>query len=109
MIRRLSWIDRDKLLTFILSCQNKTTGGFSDRPGHGVDPFHTLFGIAGISLLVHNGNQTNSNSSDHQVNSSANSIDLDELRKLVKPINPVLCMPEDVIAKLNVKMQLLTI
>ena len=60
MIGRLSWIDRDKLLTFILSCQNKTTGGFSDRSGHGVDLFHTLFGNAGISFLVHTDNQANS-------------------------------------------------
>lgn len=27
------------------------TGGFSDRPGDLPDPFHTLFGLAALSLL----------------------------------------------------------
>jgi len=26
-------------------------GGFSDRPGDMVDPFHTLFGVAALALL----------------------------------------------------------
>jgi len=26
-------------------------GGFADRPGDMVDVFHTLFGVAGLSLL----------------------------------------------------------
>ena len=44
-----------------------------------VDPFHTLFGIAGLSLL---GNRT------------------------IKPVNPVFCMPQETIdrRKLNVQM-----
>lgn len=60
--------------------QDEETGGFADRPGDMVDPFHTLFGLAGLSLL---GNRT----IDH--------------------VNPVYCMPERVIKKLNIKYQLL--
>lgn len=39
-----------------------------------MDPFHTLFGLAGLSLLGD---------------------------KSVLPVNPVYCMPEDVIRKLS--------
>ncbi|KAI3374703.1 hypothetical protein L3Q82_021274 [Scortum barcoo] len=72
IIGRIHWIDKAKLRTFILACQDEETGGFADRPGDMVDPFHTLFGIAGLSLL-----------GDEQI----------------KPVNPVLCMPEDVLQR----------
>ena len=45
-------------------------GGFADRPGDMVDPFHTLFGVAALSLL---GDKT------------------------IEPVNPVFCMPQSVI------------
>ena len=68
MIDRLHWIDGDKLTAFILRCQVRFTlsallvyltsvfqdpgmGGIADRPGDMVDVFHTVFGIAGLSLL----------------------------------------------------------
>ena len=31
--------------------QDTETGGFADRPGDLPDPFHTLFGVAGLGLL----------------------------------------------------------
>lgn len=31
--------------------QDSETGGFSDRPGDLPDPFHSLFGLAALSLL----------------------------------------------------------
>jgi geranylgeranyl transferase type-2 subunit beta len=34
-----------------LTCQDYEGGGISDRPGDMVDVFHTLFGLAGLSLL----------------------------------------------------------
>ncbi|VDM79349.1 unnamed protein product [Strongylus vulgaris] len=56
------------LMKFIYACQDDETGGFSDRPGDCViytlgspsflfqpDPFHTLFGVAGLSLLGREG------------------------------------------------------
>jgi geranylgeranyl transferase type-2 subunit beta len=55
MIGRLGWIDGERLKTFILSCQDTENGGIADRPGDTVDVFHTCFGIAGLSLLGHDG------------------------------------------------------
>ncbi|KAF2757233.1 terpenoid cyclases/Protein prenyltransferase [Pseudovirgaria hyperparasitica] len=52
-IGRLHWIDRDKLRDFILQCQDFELGGIADRPGDMVDVFHTVFGIAGLSLLAY--------------------------------------------------------
>lgn len=67
MIGRLHWIDGGKLASFILKCQVRVPGcgkevradwpqdpekgGIADRPGDMVDVFHTVFGIAGLSLL----------------------------------------------------------
>lgn len=68
----MHWIDQDKLTTFILACQDTETGGFSDRPGDIVDPFHTLFGTAALSLM---GNDT------------------------LKDINPIFCMAEEVVQR----------
>lgn len=81
---------QEKLTEYILACQDEETGGFSDRPGdmvslriHSsfmvcsfsqVDPYHTLFGLAGLSLLG-------------------------DVR--IKPINPVYCLPHYLIEKLK--------
>jgi geranylgeranyl transferase type-2 subunit beta len=97
---RLSWIDAEALTGFILACQDAESGldhappstalsaafstfglqcaplrasdagGFADRPGDMVDPFHTLFGVAALSLLGHGS---------------------------VSPVNPIFCMPQSVI------------
>lgn len=80
IIGRLHWIDKAKLSQFILACQDEETGGFADRPNDMVDPFHTLFGLAGLSLLG---------------------------EKSVKAVNPVLCMPEEVIASTGIRLQYL--
>ncbi|KAH0534201.1 hypothetical protein FGG08_007212 [Glutinoglossum americanum] len=55
MIGRLHWIDGKKLEAFILRCQDPEMGGIADRPGDMVDVFHTVFGIAGLSLLKYPG------------------------------------------------------
>ena len=49
------WIDLDKLKTFILRCQDDINGGISDRPDDEPDVYHTFFGIAGLSLMKHEG------------------------------------------------------
>ena len=67
-------------MRFILACQDEETGGFADRPGDMVDPFHTLFGITGLSLLGD---------------------------KSVKVVNPVFCMPQETIDRTKVKPQIL--
>ncbi|KAL2215325.1 type II protein geranylgeranyltransferase beta subunit [Thermoascus aurantiacus ATCC 26904] len=72
MIGRLHWIDRDKLAAFILRCQDPESGGIADRPGNMVDVFHTVFGIAGLSLLGFDG---------------------------LKEVDPVYCMPKEITAR----------
>jgi geranylgeranyl transferase type-2 subunit beta len=75
ILGRLGWIDRDKLIGFILDSQvcpflipapewdviqegkdaddqDLEDGGIGDRPGDWVDVFHTIFGVAGMSPLV---------------------------------------------------------
>ncbi|KAJ8276943.1 hypothetical protein GJAV_G00069640 [Gymnothorax javanicus] len=81
IIGRIHWIDKSKLRAFILACQDEETGGFADRPGDMVDPFHTLFGIAGLSLLG------------------------DEV---IKTVNPVFCMPEEVLRRIGLYPELLS-
>lgn len=76
IIGRLHWIDANALENFILACQDMESGGFSDRPGDMPDPYHTLFGLAALSLLGHNS---------------------------IKPVNPTYCMPQYIIDKLGLK------
>lgn len=80
IIGKIHWIDKGKLIKFILACQDDETGGFADRPGDMVDPFHTLFGICGLSLLG---------------------------EEKIKPVNPVFCMPEEVIRRNGIQLELL--
>ena len=78
---RLHRVDREKLCSFILACQDEETGGFADRPGDTVDPFHTLFGIVGLSLLG---------------------------EEQIKPVSPVFCMHEEVLRRVNVQPELVS-
>ena len=39
------------LCAHLYTKQDTETGGFADRPGDLPDPFHTLFGVAGLGLL----------------------------------------------------------
>ncbi|KAL9012723.1 MAG: hypothetical protein Q9173_002534 [Seirophora scorigena] len=55
MIDKLHWIDKDKLAEFILQCQDTELGGIADRPGDMVDVFHTVFAVAGLSLIGYPG------------------------------------------------------
>eukprot|EP00112_Aurelia_sp_Birch-Aquarium-sp1_P003054 Seg1342.11 transcript_id=Seg1342.11/GoldUCD/mRNA.D3Y31 product="Geranylgeranyl transferase type-2 subunit beta" protein_id=Seg1342.11/GoldUCD/D3Y31 len=82
IIGKLHWIDKDKLCRFILASQDEETGGFADRPGDMVDPFHTLFGIAGLSLLKHD-------------------------TENIKAIDPVYCLPSSVMQRIGIKLNLL--
>lgn len=61
--------------------QDNETGGFSDRTGNLPDIFHTLFGLAGLSLL---GNDSR-----------------------LKKVNPTYCMTQNVIDRLGLKPQIL--
>ncbi|XP_041001127.1 geranylgeranyl transferase type-2 subunit beta 1-like isoform X1 [Juglans microcarpa x Juglans regia] len=55
MIDRVHWISKEKLVKFILDCQDTENGGISDRPDDAVDVYHTYFGVAGLSLLEYPG------------------------------------------------------
>lgn len=74
IIGKLDWIDYDKLREFILDSQDQIKGGISDRPDNEVDVYHTLFGLAGLSLMG-----------------------FDSLIE----INPVYCMPQTVVNKIK--------
>ena len=67
---------------FILCSQDSEEGGISDRPGDVCDPFHTLFGLAGLSLLGD--------------------------RSLAE-IDPVLCMPAQTLRRRGVRPQTLIV
>lgn len=73
-LKRLHWIDSGKLIEFILSAQDPDNGGIADRPGDMADVFHTLFGIAGLSLLGYPG---------------------------LGEVDPVYCMPRSVIERMD--------
>ncbi|CAG7879204.1 unnamed protein product [Brassica rapa] len=55
MIDRVHWINKAKLVKFILDCQDLENGGISDRPDDDVNIYHTYFGVAGLSLLEYRG------------------------------------------------------
>ncbi|XP_028795108.1 geranylgeranyl transferase type-2 subunit beta 1-like isoform X1 [Neltuma alba] len=89
MIDRVHWINKEKLIKFILNCQvvlaellscdfesDTENGGISDRPDDAVDIFHTYFGVAGLSLLEYPG---------------------------VKPIDPAYALPVDVVDRIFFK------
>ncbi|KAI8030119.1 Geranylgeranyl transferase type-2 subunit beta 1 [Camellia lanceoleosa] len=42
MIDKVQWIHNEKLVKFILDCQDKEKGGISDRPNDAIDVFHTF-------------------------------------------------------------------
>ncbi|XP_025191571.1 geranylgeranyl transferase type-2 subunit beta-like [Melanaphis sacchari] len=81
ILGRDHWIDKEELKTFILASQDNEGGGFSDRPGDEPDPFHTLFGLAALSLMSYD---------------------------KILPIDPTYCMPKAVINRLGLKPQTLS-
>ena len=83
ILDRLDWIDSDKLITFILQCQNEEDGGIADRPGDEADVFHTFFGICGLSFLGY----------------------LDTAGVKHVDVNPTFAMPVDVVERLGLKCQ----
>ncbi|TBU50669.1 rab geranylgeranyltransferase [Dichomitus squalens] len=76
ILNKVPWINAEKLTAFILSAQDPEQGGIADRPGDQPDVFHTIFGVAGLSILGYPG--------------------LDDL-------DPVYCMPASVIESLGLR------
>ncbi|CAI5445015.1 unnamed protein product [Caenorhabditis angaria] len=75
ILGRLDFIDEKKMKRFIFACQDDETGGFADRPGDCADPFHTVFGIAALSLF---GDET------------------------LEPVDPIFCMTKRSLGKLSI-------
>nr|CDS28314.1 Rab geranylgeranyltransferase beta subunit [Hymenolepis microstoma] len=111
ILGRLMWIDASELAKFICASQDTDTGGISDRPGNYPDPFHTLFGLAGLSLLsrLHvNSDQAMVNDDNEEVKDSPERSEvLESAFKNLNEINPVFCMPQYVIDRLSLRVQLL--
>jgi len=76
ILNKLTWIDSAALTRFILSAQDPEGGGIADRPGDMTDVFHTLFGVAGLSLLGYPG---------------------------LEDVDPVYCMPASLIERMGLK------
>ncbi|KAJ7499100.1 rab geranylgeranyltransferase [Mycena latifolia] len=55
ILDKVTWINTEKLTAFILSAQDPENGGIADRPGDMADVFHTIFGVAGLSILGYPG------------------------------------------------------
>lgn len=72
------------LSAFIIACQDDDAGGVADRPGNMSDPFHTLFGLAGLAMLRAREDCAG-----------------------LRDINPVYCMPQSVIDRMGLKPQML--
>ena len=86
---RVNWINRDKLATFILKCQDDDDGGIADRPDDMADIFHTFFGISGLSLLGHLHSQA-----------------IPECKPF-RQIDPVYALPTDVVQRLGLQGQVI--
>ncbi|GAV09654.1 hypothetical protein RvY_19158 [Ramazzottius varieornatus] len=98
IIGRLHWIDAGRLQRYILACQDIELGGIADRPGNYADPFHTVFGTAGLSLLPV-GLNAEPAGPDEKGDASTTIAP--------KKANPVLCMAQEIIDRVGVQVQIL--
>jgi geranylgeranyl transferase type-2 subunit beta len=107
MLGRLRWIDHAKMRRYILACQDDETGGVADRPGDVPDPFHTLFGVAGLSLMAHGPGAEVDACEDGDA--LIKDEEVKKHRDLLAEVDPVFCMPKRVIQRLGIVTQTLTI
>ena len=105
------WIDAADLAKFICASQDTETGGISDRPGNYPDPFHTLFGLSGLSLLsrlkVHNSEEVPNDDQNKDSGDEKSCQALSVASSTLRDINPVLCMPQYIIDRLAIRVQIL--
>lgn len=119
ILGRLTWIDEKKLTHFILASQDSETGGIADRPGDIADPFHTLFGLAGLSLIAHYDNPS-SHTCPNGCGKNGDLTTIDEInveefvadaislaKTRLRPINPIFCMPQYVIERMGLRLQMI--
>ena len=94
ILGKLDWINKEKLIQFILNCQDVEDGGISDRPGNVADVYHTFFGIGGLSLLGY--------FDDPKVLAKHPEY------KRYKRIHPVYAIPEHVVERLQLESEILS-
>ena len=92
---RLAWINEDKLISFILECQDADGGGFSDRPGNSADIFHTFFGICGLHLLGYFKDDRNNNLFASEGGTKV------KIDSRLHDINPTYALPWPIVEALN--------
>ena len=90
ILNKVSWINQDKLASFILKCQDHDDGGIADRPDDMPDAYHTFFGIAGLSLLGHLHNEAQ------------------EATTAYRQIDPLYALPTNVVRRLKLQGQVVT-
>ena len=92
----MNWIDKSKLTTFILQCQDSDDGGIADRPGNMADIFHTFFGISGLSLLGYFSETNNDITCCDKVKDDT---------MFTRLIDPTYALPLNIVEKLNLPRQ----
>ena len=92
MIGKLKWINTDKLIAYILACQDPEEGGIADRPGNCADVYHTFFGIGGLSLLGY--------FEDPEVIAKMPFV------KTYRKIHPVFAIPTDIVESLQLEYEI---
>lgn len=105
ILGRLMWIDAADLAKFICASQDSDTGGISDRPGNIPDPFHTLFGLAGLSLLSRLNAEKTSEATENGDEKACDPLSVASYA--LRAINPVFCMPQHIIDRLSIRVQIL--
>jgi geranylgeranyl transferase type-2 subunit beta len=91
MIGKLDWINKEKLIDYILDCQDLEDGGIADRPGNVADVFHTFFGICGLVMLGY----FETEKASHPEYES------------IRNVHPVYALPVDVTEKLELTAEIL--
>ncbi len=104
ILGRTHWIDRQRLVQFILACQDPDDGGISDRPGNMADIFHTFFGIAGLSLLGY----FSANKAAEADPSSNFKLTSTELYAGFREIDPTYALPKQLVLELGLPHQVLS-
>jgi geranylgeranyl transferase type-2 subunit beta len=103
ILGQVPYINRDKLATYILACQDEDDGGIADRPNDMADVFHTFFGIAGLSLLGH----LHQDPPPQVDGSSTTTTTTNQQQRIFRKIDPVYALPTDVVQRLGLKAQVL--
>ncbi|KAL6451573.1 RAM1 Protein farnesyltransferase subunit beta [Candida maltosa Xu316] len=85
-----SLFDREGLRHYILRVAQEETGGFRDKPGKGIDFYHTNYTLSGLSIVEHS-YEINDTDTDEPVAFKITSSESDNL--FTKAIHPIFGIP----------------